>query len=98
MDREEFRRIQTRRSFFEQCAGGIGIAALSQLMAATTPSGSRAGRPTQLVRSSELSWSASCCSLSVREGAGLDGVVAGCVVAGGVVAADGATVGAARAG
>jgi Protein of unknown function (DUF1501) len=33
MDREEFRRIQTRRSFFEQCAGGIGIAALSQLMA-----------------------------------------------------------------
>ena len=33
MNREEFRRIQTRRSFFEQCAGGIGIAALSQLMA-----------------------------------------------------------------
>jgi hypothetical protein len=33
MDREEFRRIQSRRSFFEQCAGGIGIAALSQLMA-----------------------------------------------------------------
>ena len=33
MDREEFRRIQTRRSFFEHCAGGIGIAALSQLMA-----------------------------------------------------------------
>src|SRR5580658_1249074 len=32
MDREEFRRIQTRRSFFEQCAGGIGIAALAQLM------------------------------------------------------------------
>jgi hypothetical protein len=33
MDREEFRRIQTRRCLFEQCAGGIGIAALSQLMA-----------------------------------------------------------------
>lgn len=32
MTREEFRRIQTRRSFFEQCAGGIGIAALAQLM------------------------------------------------------------------
>jgi hypothetical protein len=32
MDREQFRRIQTRRSFFEQCAGGIGIAALAQLM------------------------------------------------------------------
>ena len=33
MDREEFRRIQTRRSFFQQCAGGIGIAALAELMA-----------------------------------------------------------------
>jgi Protein of unknown function (DUF1501) len=32
MDREEFRRIQTRRSFFQQCAGGIGVVALSQLM------------------------------------------------------------------
>jgi hypothetical protein len=32
MDREEFRRIQTRRSFFQECAGGIGIAALAQLM------------------------------------------------------------------
>jgi hypothetical protein len=32
MDREEFRKIQTRRSFFQQCAGGIGIAALAQLM------------------------------------------------------------------
>ena len=32
MDRAEFRKIQTRRSFFEQCAGGIGIIALSQLM------------------------------------------------------------------
>jgi hypothetical protein len=32
MTREEFRRIQTRRGFFEQCAGGIGIAALAQLM------------------------------------------------------------------
>jgi hypothetical protein len=32
MDREEFRRIQTRRSFFQQCAGGIGIAALAPLM------------------------------------------------------------------
>jgi hypothetical protein len=32
MDREEFRRIQSRRSFFEQCAGGIGIAALARLM------------------------------------------------------------------
>ena len=29
MDREEFRRIQTRRSFFRECAGGIGIVALA---------------------------------------------------------------------
>ncbi len=32
MDREEFRRIQSRRSFLEQCAGGIGIIALAQLL------------------------------------------------------------------
>ena len=32
MDREQFRRIQTRRSFFQECAGGIGIVALAQLM------------------------------------------------------------------
>ncbi|HKE27823.1 MAG TPA: DUF1501 domain-containing protein [Bryobacteraceae bacterium] len=32
MDPEQFRRIQTRRSFFQQCAGGIGIVALAQLM------------------------------------------------------------------
>ena len=32
MDREQFRRIQTRRSFFQECAGGIGIMALAQLM------------------------------------------------------------------
>ncbi|SPE32728.1 conserved hypothetical protein [Candidatus Sulfopaludibacter sp. SbA3] len=32
MDREEFRKIQTRRRFFQECAGGIGIAALAQLM------------------------------------------------------------------
>jgi hypothetical protein len=32
MDREQFRKIQTRRRFFEECAGGIGIAALAQLM------------------------------------------------------------------
>jgi hypothetical protein len=32
MDREEFRKIQTRRSFFQDCAGGIGMIALSQLM------------------------------------------------------------------
>src|SRR5579863_5545840 len=32
MTREEFRRIQTRRSFFQECAGGIGIAALAHLM------------------------------------------------------------------
>jgi hypothetical protein len=32
MDLHEFRRIQTRRSFFAECAGGIGIAALAQLM------------------------------------------------------------------
>ena len=32
MDREEFRRIQTRRNFFQECAGGIGIIALAQLM------------------------------------------------------------------
>ncbi len=34
MDREEFLKIQTRRSFFQQCAGGIGIIALAELMAA----------------------------------------------------------------
>jgi uncharacterized protein (DUF1501 family) len=33
MDREEFRRIQTRRSFFRECAGGIGTIALAQLLA-----------------------------------------------------------------
>jgi hypothetical protein len=32
MDREEFLKIQTRRRFFQECAGGIGIAALAQLM------------------------------------------------------------------
>src|SRR5262249_55495289 len=32
MNREEFRRIQSRRRFFQECAGGIGIAALAQLM------------------------------------------------------------------
>jgi Protein of unknown function (DUF1501) len=32
MDRQEFRRIQSRRSFFQECAGGIGIMALAQLM------------------------------------------------------------------
>src|SRR5580693_6053882 len=32
MDREEFRKIQTRRNFFQECAGGIGIMALAQLM------------------------------------------------------------------
>jgi hypothetical protein len=32
MDRQEFRKIQTRRSFFQDCAGGIGMIALSQLM------------------------------------------------------------------
>ncbi len=32
MDREEFRKIQTRRGFFRECAGGIGIMALAQLL------------------------------------------------------------------
>ena len=32
MDREQFRKIQSRRKFFQECAGGIGIAALAQLM------------------------------------------------------------------
>src|ERR1022692_2424097 len=32
MDREQFRKIQTRRRFFEECAGGVGIMALAQLM------------------------------------------------------------------
>ena len=32
MNREEFRKIQTRRGFFQECAGGIGIIALAQLM------------------------------------------------------------------
>src|SRR5215471_16814978 len=42
MDREQFRAIQTRRSFFRECAGGIGTVALAQLLAreglAATPS------------------------------------------------------------
>src|SRR5215475_4245179 len=33
MDREQFRRIQTRRKFFRECAGGIGTVALAQLLA-----------------------------------------------------------------
>jgi hypothetical protein len=33
MNPDEFRRIQTRRSFFQECAGGIGIIALAELMA-----------------------------------------------------------------
>jgi len=32
MDWEQFRRIQSRRKFFQDCAGGVGIAALAQLM------------------------------------------------------------------
>jgi hypothetical protein len=32
MDREQFRRIQTRRRFFRDCAGGIGTIALAHLM------------------------------------------------------------------
>src|SRR5580704_9841963 len=32
MDRELFRSIQNRRNFFKDCAGGIGIVALAQLM------------------------------------------------------------------
>ena len=30
---EEFKRIQTRRSFFSECAGGVGLMALAQLLA-----------------------------------------------------------------
>ena len=32
MNREQFRRIQTRRRFFRDCAGGIGTVALAQLL------------------------------------------------------------------
>jgi len=32
MDREQFRRIQSRRKFFQECAGGIGMIALSQML------------------------------------------------------------------
>ena len=32
MDREQFRKVQSRRRFFQECAGGIGIMALAQLM------------------------------------------------------------------
>ncbi len=32
MDREQFRRIQNRRSFFRECAGGIGTIALANLL------------------------------------------------------------------
>src|SRR5215472_15443561 len=33
MNEQEFRRIQTRRSFFQECAGGIGVMALADLLA-----------------------------------------------------------------
>src|SRR5262245_14909975 len=33
MDLTQFRRIQTRRSFFRECAGGLGTFALAELMA-----------------------------------------------------------------
>src|SRR5437763_5027419 len=33
MNRDQFRAIQTRRSFFRECAGGIGTVALAQLLA-----------------------------------------------------------------
>jgi hypothetical protein len=33
MNESEFRRIQSRRSFFQDCAGGIGIMALGELLA-----------------------------------------------------------------
>jgi hypothetical protein len=33
MDREQFRRIQSRRAFFRDCAGGIGTIALAELLA-----------------------------------------------------------------
>src|SRR6187399_1561919 len=32
MDQEQFRRIQSRRSFFRDCAGGIGTIALAQML------------------------------------------------------------------
>ena len=32
MDLEQFRRIQTRRKFFRDCAGGIGTIALAQML------------------------------------------------------------------
>jgi hypothetical protein len=32
MDREQFRSIQTRRKFFQECAGGVGMVALAQLL------------------------------------------------------------------
>jgi Protein of unknown function (DUF1501) len=33
MNEQQFRSIQTRRSFFQECAGGIGIMALAELLA-----------------------------------------------------------------
>ena len=32
MDLEQFRKIQSRRSFFRDCAGGIGTIALAQML------------------------------------------------------------------
>ena len=32
MDLEQFRKIQSRRSFFRECAGGIGTIALAQML------------------------------------------------------------------
>src|SRR6266851_5509206 len=45
MDREQFRRIQSRRRFFRDCAGGIGTVALAQLLAGEGRAASPAVNP-----------------------------------------------------
>ena len=45
MNFEHFKRIQTRRSFFRDCAGGVGTIALWHLLARELSAGSRGGAP-----------------------------------------------------
>lgn len=51
MDLQQFKRIQTRRSFFEECAGGIGMVALWHLLAID---GKAAGTSESLSRTNPL--------------------------------------------
>jgi hypothetical protein len=45
MDWHQFRRIQTRRDFFRQCAGGVGMMALGELLTADGLTAAGVGQP-----------------------------------------------------